>query len=123
MPEQHANLARSISWFLSPSPSSPTSAEHTPQNQALDISNGIAGPGIAIVVAGFHTGRGIVASFFEAAVAEGLVVEKIYERDINAVGELGRVTREWMPVREGEGVENRARWNIVAFLRRAACMT
>lgn len=70
------------------------------------------------MVAGFHTGREIVASFFETAVAMGLLVEQIWERDVNATSEEGVVTREWMPVRPGEGPENRARWCVVAFLRK-----
>lgn len=73
---------------------------------------------MAWVVAGFHTGREIVASFFETAVRVGLVVEEIYERDVNATGDMGEVRRNWMPVREGEDAGNRARWCVVAFLRR-----
>lgn len=84
------------------------------------------------VVAGFHTGRAIVASFFETAVQLGLEIETIYERDLNSgatstsssntgaeieiAGE--EVRREWVPVREGEGPENRRRWCVVAVLKR-----
>lgn len=69
------------------------------------------------VVAGFHTGRAIVAAFFETAVENGLKVECIYERDLNGVTEDGgEVRREWMPVREGEGPENRKRWCVIAVL-------
>ncbi|KAK2753028.1 hypothetical protein FQN55_004988 [Onygenales sp. PD_40] len=100
MRDQHENLARSLLWFLAP-----------PGEER-------GGGGVAWVVAGFHTGREIVASFFETAVAMGLVVERIWERDVNATSEEGEVTREWMAVRPGEGPENRARWCVVAFLRR-----
>ncbi|OJD27082.1 hypothetical protein ACJ73_01522 [Blastomyces percursus] len=103
MRDQHENLVRSLLWFLAP-PTPPFS---------LDVSGGVAW-----VVAGFHTGREIVASFFETAVAMGLVVEKIWERDVNATSEEGEVTREWMSVRPGEGPENRARWCVVAFLKK-----
>ncbi|KAK2793276.1 hypothetical protein FQN50_010016 [Emmonsiellopsis sp. PD_5] len=104
MRDQHENLARSLLWFLAP-----------PCPAAI---KGGGGGGVAWVVAGFHTGREIVASFFETAVAMGLVVERIWERDVNATSEEGEVTREWMAVRPGEGPENRARWCVVAFLRR-----
>lgn len=96
MPSQHENLIQTLLWFLSPSSSS--------------------SPGIAWVVAGLHTGRDIVASFFQKAVASGLVVEKMWERDMNSAE--GERTREWKAVREDEGPENRARWCIVAMLRR-----
>lgn len=73
------------------------------------------------VVAGFHTGRRIVAGFFETAVRMGFEIEKIYERDL--VGDADsdnsqEVRREWLPEREGEGPENRRRWCVVAFLKR-----
>ena len=71
------------------------------------------------VVAGFHTGRAIVAGFFETAVNNGLEIERIYERDLNSGTEDGKeVRRDWVPEREGEGPENRKRWCVVALLRR-----
>lgn len=71
------------------------------------------------VVAGFHTGRAIVAGFFETAVQAGLEIERIYERDLIAGQEDGReVRREWVAQREGEGPENRRRWCVVALLKR-----
>ena len=71
------------------------------------------------VVAGFHTGRPIVAGFFETAVEFGLEIERIFERDLNSATEDGQeVRREWVPVREGEGPENRKRWCVVALLKR-----
>ncbi|EFQ98082.1 hypothetical protein MGYG_01118 [Nannizzia gypsea CBS 118893] len=97
MPSQHENLIQTLLWFLAPSSSTPAA-------------------GIAWVVAGLHTGRHIVASFFEKAVSAGLVVEKIWERDMNSTE--GETTREWKPVREDEGPENRARWCIVGLLSR-----
>jgi predicted nicotinamide N-methyase len=105
MRDQHQNLVRSILWFLAP-----------PSPSAEEGDTG----GVAWVVAGFHTGRPIVASFFETAVSMGLVIEDIWERDMNATSEAGEVTREWSPVREGEGPGNRARWCVVAFLRKKA---
>lgn len=87
------NLVRSMRWFLAPG-------------------------GKVWVVAGFHTGRAVVADFFETAVREGgFVVEEIYERDLNGMREDGgEVRREWRAVREGEGPENRKRWCVVAVL-------
>ncbi|WEW60445.1 nicotinamide N-methyltransferase [Emydomyces testavorans] len=108
--DQHEHLVRSLLWFLKAPNKGSRGSEAATQDDGEY--------GIAWVVAGFHTGREIVASFFETAVSMGLVVEDIYERDINATSEMGEVTREWMPVREGEGPENRARWCVVAVLRK-----
>ncbi|EAW11507.1 putative nicotinamide N-methyltransferase [Aspergillus clavatus NRRL 1] len=95
MPSQHENLVRTMLWFLAPG-------------------------GRVWVVAGFHTGRTIVAGFFETAVKNGLEIERIHERDLNSTTEDGKeVRREWMPVREGEAPENRKRWCVVALLKRA----
>ncbi|KAJ6079457.1 hypothetical protein N7467_009210 [Penicillium canescens] len=94
MPEQHENLTRTMQWFLSPG-------------------------GKVWVVAGFHTGREIVARFFETVVRGGFVVERIFERDtVERLEDGGEIRREWMPVREGEGPDNRKRWCVVAVLRR-----
>lgn len=106
MKDQHGALVRSLLWFLKPSSHSERNGEDG---------------GIAWVVAGFHSGREIVASFFDTAVSMGMVVKDIYERDVNATVEMGEVRREWKPVREGEGPENRARWCVVAVLKKRGC--
>ncbi|RAL00650.1 putative nicotinamide N-methyltransferase [Aspergillus ibericus CBS 121593] len=94
MRSQHENLARTMRWFLAPE-------------------------GRVWVVASFHTGRAIVAGFFETALQMGLAIERIYERDLSSAREDGsEVRREWMPEREGEGPENRKRWCVVALLKR-----
>ncbi|RMJ21564.1 putative methyltransferase, partial [Aspergillus sp. HF37] len=96
MASQHENLVRTMRWFLD---------EADPNARVW-------------VVAGFHTGRAIVAGFFETAVRLGMAVERIYERDLNAAREDGgEVRRAWAPAREGEGPENRRRWCVVAVLR------
>lgn len=96
MTEQHTNLARTLQWFLDSS------------------------TGRAWVVAGLHTGRAVVAHFFETAIALGLEIESIYERDINNENEeQGERRREWTAVREDEGPENRRRWCVVAVLKRS----
>ena len=66
------------------------------------------------VVAGFHTGRAAVASFFEVAGEEGLEIAEIWERD-NDGGE-----REWVKERDSkaEDVTERKKWLVVAVLRR-----
>lgn len=66
------------------------------------------------VVAGFHTGRAAVASFFEVAGEEGLEIDEIWERDNNG-GE-----REWVKERDSkvEDVTERKKWLVVAILRR-----
>ena len=74
MLHQHENLARTLLWFLSDGKSSESQTELTEEGRVW-------------VVAGFHTGRAIVAHFFETAVAMGLEVESIYERDLNAAEE------------------------------------
>ncbi|KAE8549610.1 hypothetical protein EYB25_008132 [Talaromyces marneffei] len=109
MLHQHSNLAKTLLWFLSDGKGSDDGQEE----------------GRVWVVAGFHTGRAIVAHFFETAVAMGLEIESIYERDLNAgeteeaKQEQGEVRRAWEPVRVGEGPENRKRWCVIAVLKRA----
>ncbi|KAI1391320.1 uncharacterized protein F4822DRAFT_396356 [Hypoxylon trugodes] len=90
MPWQHANLHKSIAWFLK------------------DAS------ARAWVIAGFHTGRQKMSGFFEDEVlAEaGLELESIWERDCDGV------EREWVWDRGQEDVSERKRWLVVGVLRR-----
>lgn len=112
MLHQHSNLVRTLLWFLS-------------DGKANGNETEIEDEGRIWVVAGFHTGRAIVAHFFEKAVAMGLEIESIYERDLSAgqeeeaKEEQGEVRRAWEPVRAGEGPENRRRWCVIAVLKRA----
>lgn len=89
MPWQHANLLRSIRWFLS-----------------VD--------GEAWVVAGFHTGREKMRGFYEESALEeaGLRIERIWER--NAEG----LERDWVPDRGIEDVTERKRWLVIGILKR-----
>jgi hypothetical protein len=116
MPSQHANLVRTVGRAL-----------------------GEGDDCCAIVVAGFHTGRGIVGDFFDVATggrASGdmgeedsvkggnvsgvgeenqlpkVKVEEIFEIDVN-----GR-RREWERTRLGEGKEEAKKWCVVAILVR-----
>lgn len=91
MPGQHANLRRSIAWFLA-------------EGEEARVW----------IVAGFHTGRQTLGAFFERdALAEvGLEVECMWERDCN-----GR-DRDWVWDRGIEDISERKRWHAVSVLRR-----
>jgi predicted nicotinamide N-methyase len=91
MPWQHENLRQSIAWFLK------------------------AGEESRIwVVAGMHTGRAKMRTFFDEVELRsvGLEVERIWERDCD-----GR-ERAWVWDRGVEDVSERKRWLVVAMLRR-----
>ena len=66
------------------------------------------------VVAGFHTGRAKLTSFFDTAVERELEISRIYERDID-----GR-ERAWKRERDGgrEDVMGSKRWGVVTVLKR-----
>lgn len=91
MPWQHANLLRSIEWFLKDSV------------QAR-----------CWVVAGFHSGRAAMAEFFqgEKLGAAGLEIELIWERDVDGI------ERKWSWDRGIEDPGERKRWLTVAILKR-----
>jgi predicted nicotinamide N-methyase len=94
MRSQHENLARTMQWFLAPG-------------------------GRVWCVSGFHTGRAIVADFFETALENGFEIERIFERDLVSKDEKGgEIRREWVSLREGEGPGNRQRWCVIAVLKR-----
>lgn len=114
VPSQHVNLAKTIARGLSAAPDS-----------------------CAIVVAGFHTGRGIVRDFFDLAMCQAddgrggsqdeddstrtdedengkrqasLEIEEIYEIDVDGQ------RRPWQNARPGEGKEESKKWCVVAIL-------
>lgn len=89
MPWQHANLMKSISWFLKPH-------------------------GKAWVVAGFHTGRAKMAKFYgeELLSEHGLELESIVERDPNGH------ERAWVFDRGIEDVSERKRWLVISVLKK-----
>ncbi len=93
MPWQHANLSKSISWFMKPE-------------------------GKAWVVAGFHTGRAKMANFFveENLAAQNLAIESITEKDPDGI------EREWVFDRGIEDVTVRKRWLVVAVLKHKGSM-
>ncbi|KKA18123.1 Nicotinamide N-methyltransferase [Rasamsonia emersonii CBS 393.64] len=75
---QHENLVKTILWFLTPPAAAANGQEQNQEQGPTDAE------GKVWIVAGFHTGRAIVASFFETAQRMGLEIEDIYERDLNA---------------------------------------
>lgn len=91
---EHENLVRSMLHFLAETP-----------NARI------------FCIAGFHTGRAKVAPFFEEVIPQnGLVVEEIYEVNIEGV------RRPWARERD-DGTENigeRKKWLVVARIRRHA---
>ena len=91
MPSQHLNLVLSMLQFLTMDPE-----------------------GRVFIVAGFHTGRAKLASFFDVAQEEGLEVEEIYEEDSEGV------TREWRSTRDdgSKDFTERKRWLVIARLKR-----
>jgi EEF1A N-terminal glycine/lysine methyltransferase len=99
MSSQHRNLVRSIAHFL---------CRESPKACAL-------------VVAGFHTGRNIVADFFKQFliskerdnIAEELSITEIYESDMNGA------RRPWQESRANESREDAKRWCVVAVVVRA----
>jgi hypothetical protein len=91
MPSQHFSLVSSMLHFLT-----------------------LEGCGRVFAIAGFHTGRAKLASFFDVAVEEGLELEEIYEE--NADG----LRREWLKERDGgfEDHNERKKWLVIAILKR-----
>ncbi|ORY01105.1 hypothetical protein BCR34DRAFT_494125, partial [Clohesyomyces aquaticus] len=92
MEQNHENLVRSMLHFLS----------HAPEARIY-------------CVAGFHTGRAKVASFFEEAVPElGLEVEEMFEMDADGN------RRGWARERNGgrEDIGERNKWLVVSTLKR-----
>jgi nicotinamide N-methyltransferase len=66
------------------------------------------------VLAGFHTGRARLASFFELADQQGLEPDEIYEED-----DQGK-RREWLPERNNgyEDHTERKKWLVIARMKR-----
>ena len=66
------------------------------------------------IIAGFHTGRAALASFFDTAVGAGLNIVSIWERDVNGN------ERQWVRAMDDgkENVSERKKWLVVAILKR-----
>lgn len=66
------------------------------------------------VIAGFHTGRAKLVSFFDIATQAGLETENIWERDADGN------EREWVRERNGgqEDATGRNKWLVIAILKR-----
>ena len=93
MDGEHYNLAQSMEHFLS----------HGDDGRVW-------------VIAGFHTGRAKLVSFFDIAAQAGLESEKIWERDADGN------EREWVRERNGgqEDATGRNKWLVIAILKRKA---
>ncbi|TQB72443.1 hypothetical protein MPDQ_006845 [Monascus purpureus] len=88
MRSQHENLVRTMLWFLADN--------NTEVGSQANGSSSTKTKARVWIAAGFHTGRAIVASFFDTAVRMGLVIESIYERDLNSMApDGGEVRRDW----------------------------
>ena len=66
------------------------------------------------VVAGSHTGRAALASFFDVASNAGLAAEKIWEKDVNGN------EREWLSEKDDrrEDATEWSKWHVICILRR-----
>lgn len=91
MPWQHDALLRSVTYFLSLSPSAK-----------------------CLCIGACHTGREVVGRFFEKQRLQtlGLELEEVWERDVEGK------EREWDENREEEEPGMRKRWCVVVVLRR-----
>lgn len=85
-------------------------AEH--ENLVASIRRGLADDGVALAVAGFHTGRSKVAGFLEKCEEGGLILEKVFERDVEGV------ERVWVPDRGPEDPIERKRWLTISYLKK-----
>lgn len=65
------------------------------------------------IVAGFHTGRAALASFFDVIVDAGLEMEEIWERDVDGN------ERDWAKQRDGgrEDITERKKWLVITVLK------
>ena len=88
---QHSNLCHSISHFLA---------------NSSDAR--------AIIVAGFHTGREVVASFFGeiSLLSLNLMIDELWETDVE------NRTRPWMGGDFVEPLGERSKWHVVAIIKR-----
>ena len=64
------------------------------------------------VIAGFHTGRAKLVSFFDIAAQAGLETDQIWERDADGN------EREWARERNGGQEDGRNKWLVIGILKR-----
>lgn len=133
MPSQHRNIVKTINTWLR-TENNDNTPKISPSPDPKSTSNPASNPSIpcALVIAGFHTGRATVSSFFEIATGadksnehtehnaknadngddRSLSIAQIIEVDVNLN------VREWVSEREGENKEQLKRWCVVAVLVR-----
>lgn len=121
MPSQHGNIAKTILRYL--------------VVQEMEQDKEQKGQPCALVVAGFHTGRGIVRNFFGVATGEWEgyqgETEGEEEQDPDLVEVSGKLRaleifeidvdgtkRAWQPTRQGETKDQAKRWCVCAVLVR-----
>jgi len=80
-------------------------------NLAKSVKTLLARDGELLVVSGFHTGRGQVAGFFDAAEKAGLAIVKVTEKDIEGA------EREWVRDRGQEDPVERKRWLVMGVFK------
>lgn len=126
-PSTHTNGERSTTHSPSKEKaSSPASSQRTVSGCARNTRTSLARcsgsspqTGKCGLWLAFIRGGLLWPGFFETALNNGFEIERIFERDLISKTMDGQeVRREWVPVREGEGPENRRRWCVVAVLTR-----
>ena len=84
------------------------------ENLLCSLQHFLAPEATACIIAGFHTGRAIVVSFFDKALKAGFEFEKMWEQD--HYGEK----RPWDPCRKDcdNYIDERSKWLVIAILMR-----
>lgn len=111
---EHQNLVTSMLHFLSgDDDGSNDDHDHEKKNEKKKKKKQAAQ---VWIVAGFHTGRATLASFFKVAHDAGLEVKRIWERDVQGN------EREWVKEpdqsRPKEDIASLKKWLVVAILGR-----
>lgn len=139
MPSQHANIVKTVLRYLVPHEGDTDQGKHiSSERNTTSLQPAPQHQPCALVVAGFHTGRGIVRDFFGIATGEW---EEQETEDAGREGEeeedpelaevSGRLKvldmfeidvdgnkRSWEPRREGETKDQAKRWCVCAVLGR-----
>lgn len=134
MPSQHENIVKTINHWLR--------HESAPSHATEADADTNTSPPCALVIAGFHTGRSTVASFFEIATGANRAAEtknnngdhaqlndqggKNMNEDRDGYLSIAQIfevdvdlnVREWVTEREGENKEQLKKWCVCAVLVR-----
>lgn len=86
--------------------------EQQHDNLSKSVAHLLAKDGLLLAIAGYHTGRAKVASFFDSAVKAGLeLVKPIWERDVEGN------ERPWERDRGYEDPVERKRWLAIGIFK------